>query len=77
MKANVWEFCGLDVAKDMDAALEQNRPEIEPLLAQYAFKKGSKLGDDLIEIVNAENRWQAYGGSAPMMSTPNWRKPLN
>ncbi|KAI1005211.1 hypothetical protein K3495_g3005 [Podosphaera aphanis] len=77
MKANVWEFVGIDVAKDMDTALQENRAEIEPLLSQFAFKKGSKLGDELIETVHMENRWQASGGSAPMISTPNWRKPLN
>ncbi|TQS39205.1 hypothetical protein Golomagni_00272 [Golovinomyces magnicellulatus] len=77
MKANVWEFAGVDVAKDMDAALEQNRCEIEPLLAQYAFQNGSDCGEKLIEVANSENRWQASGGSAPMINTPDWRKPLN
>ncbi|RKF80463.1 37S ribosomal protein S10, mitochondrial [Golovinomyces cichoracearum] len=77
MKANVWEFAGVDVAKGMDAALEQNRPEIEPLLAQYAFQNGTDCGEKLIEVANRENRWQASGGSAPMINTPDWRKPLN
>lgn len=77
MKANVYEFASLDVIKDMDAAVEQNRPEIEPLLGQYVFKEGSQFGEKIIEIANQENRWQASGGSAPMINTPDWRKPLN
>lgn len=60
----------------MDSAIEQNRPEIEPLLAQYAFK-GSEYGEKIVEIANRENRWQAYGGGAPMINPPDWRKPLN
>ncbi|KHJ32282.1 putative mitochondrial 30s ribosomal protein s10 [Erysiphe necator] len=77
MKANVYEFASINVIKDMDAAVEQNRPEIEPLLAQYAFREGSQYGEKIIEVANQENRWQASGGSAPMINTPDWRKPLN
>ncbi|POS85920.1 hypothetical protein EPUL_000941, partial [Erysiphe pulchra] len=77
MKANVYEFASLNVIKDMDAAVEQNRPEIEPLLGQYVFKEGSQFGEKIIEVANKENRWQASGGSAPMINTPDWQEISN
>ncbi|KAK6584328.1 hypothetical protein PZA11_002552 [Diplocarpon coronariae] len=66
MKANVWEFAGVGVGKDMDAQVESLRGELERTLGDFAFKKNSETSKKPIEVINRENFRAATGGNAPM-----------
>ncbi|KAH7321878.1 ribosomal protein S10 domain-containing protein [Rhexocercosporidium sp. MPI-PUGE-AT-0058] len=67
MKANVWEFAGVEVGKDMDAQMEKMRDELESTLGDFAFKKNGETGKKVMEVINRENFRAATGGNAPMI----------
>ncbi|KAG4414238.1 hypothetical protein IFR04_012644 [Cadophora malorum] len=67
MKANVWEFSGIEVGKDMDAQMEKMRGELETTLGDFAFKRNGETGKKAMEVINRENSRAATGGNAPMI----------
>ncbi|KAH9221880.1 ribosomal protein S10 domain-containing protein [Leptodontidium sp. 2 PMI_412] len=67
MKANVWEFAGVEVGKDMDAQMEKMRDELETTLGDFAFKRNGETGKNAMEVINRENFRAATGGNAPMI----------
>ncbi|KAL2068326.1 hypothetical protein VTL71DRAFT_16424 [Oculimacula yallundae] len=66
MKANVWEFAGVEVGKDMDAQVEKMRGELEETLGDFAFKRNGETGKKFIDVLNRENSRASSGGSVPM-----------
>ncbi|KAL3425779.1 ribosomal protein S10p/S20e [Phlyctema vagabunda] len=67
MKANVWEYNELDVAKSMDASLEDLKEIMEPKWTQFGRGLSQETADKVVELMNSENFRAAAGGSAPMM----------
>ncbi|CZT46417.1 related to ribosomal protein S10 [Rhynchosporium secalis] len=66
MKANVWEFAGVQVGKDMDAQVEKMRDELEETLGDFAFKRNGETGKKVIDVLNREASRASSGGKVPM-----------
>lgn len=61
MKANVWEFSSLDVAKEMDAAYEQAKPLIDKKFRLLGQDKEFATVEKVDEILTTE-RYKLAGG---------------
>ncbi|ROW12337.1 hypothetical protein VMCG_00613 [Cytospora schulzeri] len=61
MKANVWEFSSLDVAKEMDEAYEQAKPMIDKKLSLLGQDKEFATVQKVDEILTTE-RYKLAGG---------------
>lgn len=57
--------------------MEEMRGPLESTLRQFAFKKGSKVEDKIVEIINQEDFLAASGGNAPMIKRPPEWRPRN
>jgi small subunit ribosomal protein S10 len=78
MKANVWEYGGLDTGKDMDAEAERiaNRlgEQLELVGGKKSLMRKSDVVEKMIESEPFKARWGAYTAMGGSQSTPNANK---
>lgn len=66
MKANVWEYCGLDVAGHMDAEADKLKETLDKRLALFGRRQDLAGGRDVDALMNDEVFKAASGRMAPM-----------
>ncbi|EON66640.1 hypothetical protein W97_05886 [Coniosporium apollinis CBS 100218] len=67
MKANVFEFEGLDVGKDMEAETERQREGLEEKLSLFGRRTDGMTGEKIREILSSETYQRTAHGDSPMM----------
>lgn len=74
MKANVWEYAGLEVGRDMDAAAEEIRGRLGEKMELFG-RRADLVGEADVEgMIGSEPFKGAWGAYAPMggsQGTPN------
>lgn len=54
MKANVWEFDGLDVGEAMDATAEDAKKILNPYFSQFGHRRDAKIERSISEVLRSE-----------------------
>ncbi|KAK0940260.1 mitochondrial 37S ribosomal protein rsm10 [Friedmanniomyces endolithicus] len=75
MKANVWEYGGLEVGKDMDAEAERSADSLGEQLDQVYGRKGLMRKEEevkeMLEVEPFKAQWGAYAAMGGSQSVPN------